>query len=564
VARLRPGAGRLVRVALVATAALAVGRPAVGQTVLVQVLGADTSQPLVGAIAQLVTPNGEVVASKLSDRNGRALFSGVAAGQYLVLAEMLGHSTGKSPVFGVVDGGSVPLVLRLETRAIAIEGVSVTAEAGPCQSRPAQEGRLLADLWDEARKALSAAALTDREGIYRYSLLKYERSLDAEGVVVDETQERQRGYMRTPFASRAVEDLARDGFVQRGTAEWVYEAPDAGTLLSDAFLNSHCFRLVDGGPERPTLIGLAFEPTGENEELPDISGTLWIDRDSVALQWIEYTYENLEPDVRPGDATGRVEFQRMPAGTWIVPEWWIRMPLVEVDVSRSDRRRRITGFHVSGGRVIEALEAGGRDLGRGVTTGAIEGIIVDSLGMPIRGVEVGTLGSNQTLFTNAQGRFNIVNLAEGTYRVRFVDADLLALGFQPPMVTRDVVGGVSSSLEFVMPTPAALLREACGAETEAGSSVLGGVVRDAVTDAPIPGASVRVTWSRVDLVATTGRRTDTGFETTTDGFGVYRFCSVPRREELTIVASVDGKDGPPTTLAISSEEEAHALVISWR
>jgi len=553
---------RVTRVALVATAALAVGRPVLGQTVLVQVVGADTSQPLIGAIAHLVTPSGEVVSSRLSDRNGRVLFTRLAAGQYLVRAEMLGHSTGESPVFGVVDGGSVPLVLRLEPRPIAIEGVAVTAEAGPCQSRPAQEGRLLADLWDEARKALSAAALTDREGLYRYSLLKYERRLDREGVVLDETQERQRGYMRTPFASRAVEDLTREGFVQRSTSEWVYQAPDAGTLLSDAFLDAHCFRLVDGGSERPTLVGLAFEPTGENEHLPDISGTLWIDRDSVALRWIEYTYENLEPDVRPGDATGRVEFQRMPAGSWIVPEWWIRMPLVEVEVGRSDRRR-ITGFHVSGGRVIEAVEAGGRDLGRGGTTGGIEGIVVDSLGMPIRGVEVGTAGSNQTLFTNAEGRFNLVNLAEGTYRVRFMHPDLTAWGFEAPTMTREVVGGVSSSLQFVMPSPATLLREACGTEAEPGTSSLGGVVRNAVTSEPVVGATVRVTWSRFDLAGPSGRRTESGFETTTDALGVYRFCSVPRREELTIVGVVDGKEGRVQRLAISSEEEAHLLLVSW-
>jgi hypothetical protein len=556
-----------MRVALVATVALVVGHPLLGQTVLVQVVGADTSQPLIGAIAHLVTPAGDVVSSRLSDRNGRVLFTRVASGQYRVRAEMLGHGDGESRVFGVVDGASVPLVLQLEPRAIAIEGVAVTAEAGPCESRPAQEGRLLADLWDEARKALSAAALTDREGIYRYSLLRYERSLDTDGVILDETQDRQRGYMRTPFASRAVEDLTRDGWVDRGITEWVYDAPDAQTLLSDAFLDTHCFRLVDGGADRPTLIGLAFEPTGENADLPDISGTLWIDRDSVALRWIDYTYENLQPEVRPGDATGRVEFQRMPAGTWIVPEWWIRTPLVEVDVSRSDRRTRITGFHVSGGRVIEALEAGGRDLGRGVTTGAIEGIVVDSLGMPIRGVEIGTVGSNQTLFTNAEGRFNIVNLAEGTHRVRFIDSDLAALGFEPPTVTREVVGGVSSSLEFVMATPGALLREACGTETEPGTSVLGGVVRNAVTSASIAGAMVRVQWSRLELNGASsgvvGRQAWTELSTTTDPFGVYRFCSVPRREELTVVASVDGVDGAPTRLAISSDEEVHTRTILY-
>jgi len=552
-----------IRAALIALAGVVLARPAHAQTVLVQVVGADNAQPLVGALAHLVDASGEVVASRLADRSGRALFAGVAPGRYRVRAEMLGHSTGESDVFGVADGGSVPLVLRLETHAITLAGVEVTAEAGPCEVRP-EEGRLLADVWDEARKALSATAAADREGAYRYSLVLYEQDLDVDGVIEDEEQTRQRGYMRTPFASRAVEELTDRGFVHRTTSEWDYYAPDAEVLLSDPFLDTHCLRLVIGDAEQEGLVGLQFEPTGENEDVPDISGTLWLDRDSVALRWLEYTYENLEPDVRPGDATGRVEFQRMPEGTWIVPEWWIRMPYVEVDVARSDRRRRITGFHKTGGRVMEIVAAGGRDLGRGVTTGAIEGIVVDSLGVPIKGVRVGTVGSSQTLFTNAEGRFNLVNLMEGTYRVRFIDPDLEALGLQPPEITREVLGGVSANIEFLMPKPGDLLREACGDEAEPGTAVLGGVVRDATTGQPIPNGTVRVTWSKFEIVgAGSFRNTQSGFETTTDGFGVYRFCSVPRREELTLVSSVDDMVSTASALAISSDEDAHLAVLSY-
>jgi len=558
-------ASRALRAAVIAAAFLGAGREAGAQSVLVQVLGADSSQPLVGALGHLVTPSGDAVVTRLADGNGRVLFTGLEPGRYRVRAEMLGHATEESEVFSVEEGGSVPLVLRLQSRAIPLAAVQVTAESGPCERRPAQEGRLLADVWDEVRKALSAAAVTDQQGIYRYSLITYEQDLDRNGVIVTDEQTPQRGYMRTPFASRAVEDLTEEGFVRRSASEWIYHAPDAGVLLSDPFLDTHCFRLVEGGPREAGLLGLAFEPTGENERLPDISGTLWLDRDSVALRWLEFPYENLEPEVRPGDATGRVEFQRMPEGAWIVPEWWIRMPLVEIESGRSDRRR-ITGFHRSGGRVVEILEAGGRDLGQGVSTGAIEGLVVDSLGLPLQGVRVGTAGSSQSIFTNAEGRFNLVRLAEGTYRIQFVDPDLEALGLESPTITREVAAGVSSYVEIIMPSPAALLKEACGAEAAPSTSVLGGVVRDAATGEPIEGATVGVRWSAIRLTGARsgviGRESYTEVRTTTNPLGVFFFCSVPRQTEMEVAVGVDEVEIAAETVTLGGEEEGRILVVT--
>lgn len=538
-----------------------------GQNVLVQVLAADTSQPLVGAVAHLLLPSGEVVASRLSDRNGRALFAGVAAGRYRVRAEMLGHTTGESSEFDVGAFASVPLAVRLEPRAIRLEGVEVTAEAGPCRMRPGDEGRLLADVWDEARKALSATAVAEDAGIYRYSLVTYDRELDADRAVLSEERGRQSGYMRTPFASQSVEDLTEHGFVQRDASEWTYYAPDAHVLLSDGFLDTHCFRLVDGGAEQAALVGLTFEPTGENEGLPDISGTLWLDRESVELRWLDLTYENLEPDVLPGDASGRVDFQRLPDGTWIVPEWWIRMPSVEVDAGRRDRRR-IIGFHQTGGRVLETVAAGGRELRSGETTGAIEGIVVDTLGLPIQAARVGWIGSGQVSFTDAEGRFNLTNVPEGTYRVRVATAGLDSLGLEAPTITREVGRGVSAYVEVHIPSPAELLVALCEGELEPGTSALGGVVRHADTDEPLPGATVRVRWSSIRATGATigvvAREEFTELRTTADERGGYRLCGVPRREELTLVASVDGEDGREQTLSLSDRQEAYLHVIRYR
>ena len=553
-----------MRFVLAVSAFVVPSPPASAQSVLVQVLSAETSQPLLGAVAHLISPSGEVVTSRLSNRTGRVLFAGVEGGRYSVRAEMIGHSAAVSEVFGVVAGGSVPLVLRLEPRAIPLAGVEVTAGAGPCRVRPREEGLLLAAVWDEARKALSATAVADQLGIYRYSLVMYEQEMDEDGVITAEEQTRRQGYMRSPFGSLAVEELTTEGFVHLSATDWTYFAPDAQTLLSDPFLDAHCFRLVNGGPEQGGLVGLSFEPTGENEGVADISGTLWLDRDSVALRWLEYTYENLEPDVRPGDATGRVEFQRMPEGTWIVPEWWIRTPLVLVEVGRRDRRR-IVGYRQTGGRVQEAVAAGGRDLARGVTTAGIEGIVVDSLGVPIQGVGVGSVGSSQTIFTNAEGRFNLVSLLEGSYRVRFSHPDIEALGLQPPEITQDVLGGVSAYVEFLMPSQADILRSSCGTEATSSTGTLGGTVRDASTGAPVQGAAVSVTWSQIELSGAPGgligRESYAGFETTTDRFGVYRFCSVPRRQELTLVSRVDGVEGTEQTFSLSGDEAARMQVI---
>ena len=548
---------------LVSAVALAPS-PARAQTVMVQVLSADTSEPLIGAVAHLLLPTGEAVRSRLTDRTGRALFAGLDAGRYFLRAEMLGHATGESDAFGVVTGASVPLVLRLQTRAIRLAGVEVTADAGPCRVRPREEGRLLADVWEEVRKALSAAAVTDAQGLYRYSLLTYERELDADHVVVSEEQATRRGYMRTPFASRPVEDLTVGGFVRKDAVEWTYYAPDAQVLLADAFLDTHCFRLIEGGPEETGLVGLAFEPTGENDDVSDISGTLWIDRESVELRWLDYSYENLGAAIRDGEASGHVEFQRMTEGAWIVPEWWIRMPL-EVDVGGPERPRRVTGFRQTGGHVLEILEAGGRDLGRGVRTGAIEGIVVDSMGLPMSGVQVGYVGSNQAVFTNAEGRFNMVGLDEGTYRVRFVEPQLGSFGYVPPPVVREIAGGVSSYVEFHMPSRGDMLEDMCRGEARPDTGVLGGVVREEGTERPVQGATVRVRWSQFEAtgasVGTVGREAYTALETTTDAYGFYRFCAVPRREELTVVTTVNGIEAAAGTLALSSREESRLHMI---
>ena len=86
----------------------------------------------------------------------------------------------------------------------------------------------------------------------------------------------------TPFRALAVENLLRNGFVRPDDEGSFYYAPDAGILLSDPFLDTHCMSLEEGKDEAEGLIGLSFEPT-EDRGVTDISGVLWLDPDPLDL-----------------------------------------------------------------------------------------------------------------------------------------------------------------------------------------------------------------------------------------------------------------------------------------
>lgn len=364
--------------ALLTAAALIPAVPAAGsaQTVLVHVLKAETSIPVVGALAHLVRGDQSVVRQSLTNGRGQALFVGIPEASYQVRVEMIGMTTVETESFEASEGASVTRVIRVESRAIELEGLDVALASDRCTVRPA-DGALVFQIWDEARKALAVASLTDERGRFRYETVKYERQIDREtGVVLEEERSRRGGFMKTQYESRPAEDLAEHGFVRKEGTRNLYLAPDASVLLSDTFLDTHCFHLADPAQAPPGLVGLGFRPTGEYRSVPDIAGVLWIDRETAELRWLQYTYVYLEPERTSPEVGGRVDFERMPDGTWIVREWWIRMPIMAVQPDFRGRPLRfIVRYQQTGGLVVDIREAGGRSLGRHARTGGVEGVV---------------------------------------------------------------------------------------------------------------------------------------------------------------------------------------------
>lgn len=551
---------RRILTAVALVLGIAAGAPPVqAQSVLSRVLDADTGAPVAGALAHLLDSHGETVRSILTDQIGRAMFVGVGEGAYRIRVEMIGRATTDTAPFEVGSGATEQIEIRLPSSAIVLDGIEVSADQR-CRIRP-EDGLGISRVWDEARKALEAASYTDRSDVYRYSTALYERDLDRDArVVLRETSSTRQAFQRVPFESRPAEDLVDRGFVQTdddgGTD---YFAPDATVLLSDAFLDSHCFRLEQGSDESEGLIGVAFEPvSGHGRNIADIAGTLWLDRETAELRWLSYRYVNILPGLATDLIGGRVEFRRMPDGTWIVPEWWIRMPrLVQDREPTGQPRLRIDGYRQSGGRVLEVRNTGGASLMRG-ETGAIEGFVQDSLGvLPMAGVRVGIVGSNQLVFTDDEGRFRITGLTDGVYRIRFVEARNEELGLDPAPIEREVSRGEVTSVFYRMPPLSDLLFEMCRAEAPPeGTAVLTGRVLQGPARASVSNATVAVRWEefRMDPRGTPDRRITgaevSGIETTTDSEGLYRICAVPEGRLLRATVTVGERELPADTLRI--------------
>src|SRR5438045_2756910 len=156
------------------------------------------------------------------------------------------------------------------------------------------------------------------------------------------------------------------------TSSDVYRTPDAGTLVSDQFVRSHCYAAIRGYGAESGLTGLEFKPA-RVVGLPELTGVLWLDPKENALRALNYDYVNLPIPLRIARTSGRVEFQQLANGQWIVPRWYIRMPRVARVVvtdarSASVSRDSLLGYQEVGGA---ARPAGTAARGQGPAAGVL-------------------------------------------------------------------------------------------------------------------------------------------------------------------------------------------------
>ncbi|HLL84189.1 MAG TPA: carboxypeptidase-like regulatory domain-containing protein [Longimicrobium sp.] len=421
------------------------------QTVSGTLVRADGGAPLAGATVTLLDEQGRPVAAASSRADGGFTLTAPAAGRYRVRADRVGHASTTSAAVALAAGETFTLRLEAGGRGVQLEGIKATAGDRGCVVNP-RAGARTAAVWEEARKVLSATRLSERNANTVYTIRRFRREMDGATAMTRSAQEdTTRGRSVVPFRSLPPEELARDGYVRREGRENVFFAPDAQVLLSDEFLDGHCFRVVPGSGAAAGMIGLAFEPV-RGRRLPDVQGTLWLDPASAELRFMEFAYTGLAGIATDEGWGGTVEFDQTGAGTWIVNRWTLRLPVVGRMVD--SRGRNLPNARAG---VVGISEVGAEVLGVGApaAAGVVTGTVFDSTrARPLAGAVVRLAGTGHTATTDAFGAFRIAEVPAGRYEVEFSHPRADSLQWKPVAAEVAVAAG-ESAVQLSLPRRAA-------------------------------------------------------------------------------------------------------------
>lgn len=522
--------------------------------------------PLAGAMVVVMELDGTVAGRGLTGAEGRFEIRVPHPGRYQARVDRIGYESITTRAFDTPPDGTYQRIL-VPIRAVELEGLDVSG-AKRCEVRP-DVGQVTARVWEEARKALEAARWTSESSRFDYTLLQFSRLWDAGGKDLrDETREFLERRGEAPYRSVSAEDLASRGFVREIFTDLLsYDAPDAGVLLSDAFLDTHCMRARRASSG---MVALDFEPVN-GRDVPEIKGTMWLDAATAELQRVEYLYVNLDRGRATGEAGGELEFIRSADGTWFVADWRVRMPLLEPGRTVGYRR---TGYEDKGGVVWRARDTSGTQVYQAVTA-RIAGLVLDSLGAPLPGVVLVPRGIPTRAESDALGAFVLDGLPEGLVRLDVAAPHLDTLGltaFDTALASVLPKGG-SKEIELQVPGVGDRMESFCDAERRDETSILLGRVR--VSGGSPEGMAVR--FSRVSgsgRLRLQERATPPGggvqsrwqhlgdtpwWEATLDARGLFMLCNIPNPSVVRVVV---GTEGQAAEADVTLETGASVVVVT--
>ncbi len=500
------------------------------QTISGDVIDQTSGLPVIGAFVLLIDEDSSVVDRSLTDAYGRFSVSALSPGRYALKSAIIGFRSTVSQYFDLVADQSIALQFVIPGFPISLP--TLVVEDNRTCGGPPEAGLAAATVWDEAKKALEAAYWTEQQGTLRHVTVQYERELDPQSLEIRQSHQRVVSdiYQGSPFRTGDPELLADSGFIHE-TAEnqWRHLAPDPSVLLSEAFADYHCFSTVRGEGDMVGYIGLEFEPD-PGREVPDIDGILWLDARTAELRFLDFGYTRTPYLIGADQVGGRLEFERLPQGPWVVRRWWIRMPI------HGTRRGAYSDFvneaylariKEDGGYIQEIQTLDGEVVGgRGVATISGRALNLQAGGEPLVGVEIVLVGTNYTTPTDNQGRFRFDGLPEGMYWLSYGPRTLSALGFVPPIVEVSIAIDESPFVTMAIPSISRLWTTLCpNSEFRTDVGILSGFIRDSVSLEPIPRAQVLAT--RIGGGLEGESQAELLGEGETDWAGYYRVCDVP-------------------------------------
>lgn len=552
---LRPSPTCLVLFLTVVGLATAGIRSAGAQEINGRIVAESSGEPIQGALVSLRDTAADRRATAFSGPDGGFEVKAPRSGTYRLRVERIGYRTWTSAPLELAAGETLRRTYRVPVRPVRLADLEVTGER-TCGT-PRDEGAVVARVWEEASKALDAARVSGEKGLYEFRVRAHDRELDPGARRVQ--KEDVRTYTtRTnqPFMSPPADQLAREGYFEGSLREGrTYYAPDVSTLLSDTFFATHCFRVErkgDGG-----LIGLRFEPA-PGRDVPEIAGTLWVEEGTAELRTLEYRYVNFGVDLDDRTGGGRLEFQPLPSGAWVIRRWRIRMPRLAAERAWwSERGRysyRVQSLHETGRVITEIRSPEGEllyDLEQATLTGRVRD---EADGAPVPDAVVRLEGTGRADTTGAGGRFRVTGLPAGRYTLAMDHPRLDSLGAEAREENVQLRAGEVTESRLTLPGRTALLAEKCGAGAATDSTVhVVGFVRGGGSGAAVPGARVALRRTDAGGREEGGERGILARTRSTPG-GAYWLCDVPVEGRVAVEARFLGREVDSGALAPGAGE----------
>lgn len=528
----------LCRSCLTLVALAMVSAQATAQGVTGVVSDQETRLPLAGALITIRDSVQRVAGRVLSDSSGRFAVR-VLPGRYQLEVEHIGYRKTTRPVASP-NTGFTTVDFQVEPAPIALDQIQVDARSHCRQASDPQTARL----WYFAKTALGSSAVTTGARMLRVRTYTRDRDLSLR-VVGDERMEFATMRGLRAFRAASVDSLLTHGFVQRRPQGDYFYGPDVEVLLSDQFVDVHCFR-VTRNPSRTGLVGLEFWP-GERGPARGIRGAMWLAEETGVLQFVEYSYTGLAADVDPRLAGGRVDFFPADAG-WLVRSWYIRMPRY-AEVSTAGRlRSTMVGARETGAEILSYDALTGDS---SIANGSISGMVFDSVRRePLAHATVYLSGTSYSTQTSTAGEFLFDAVPAGDYYVSFDHPVLAELPLFVTLVPVHVAADQTAHAELAVPSESGLLQQMCAAEqmAEAGARLGMTVPRlGAVTgrvrrgSSAVEQARVEVRWDPRMLPRRAPNREVTNQWAETDAHGSYLLCGVPTGVDVNMIVTVSAK-----------------------
>ena len=555
---------------LLPAAALLLVAPLVASAQVVRgtVSSAVANGRVAGAVVLLIDSSLTARARALTSDSGTFSIGAGAAGRFQLKVMRIGFHPTESPVFDLRRDTTIDVALA---DIPVVLPAFVTRDRNDCKLHPDTTDTGLATfaLWDQARTALLAAAITLEQHDYRFTKLLHLRIYDVrQGALRDIALRETVTHGTTPWTSLPAEQLRKDGYMAQDDSGMTFWAPDLDVLLSSYFTEAHCFHLAAATPDSG-LVGLDFEPAARPRHV-EIRGTLWFDAATKELRRLRFAFVNLPGSFGDTLLGGNVFFARLSNGAWILPSWSIRMPTPvrsgvfqtlspgwgPATTIRGHGRWRInTDFiRVAGGDVRGVRRGDDNDtvLWRGPTGGARITAVAETDTGPAAapGAFIRLAGSPYGGYADIRGQVRFEQVLPGPYLFEATSPlhDAVEASADRSVVTVRA-GELADGIVRLKPLAKAAA-EACGvSRLDRESGVLAGHVMQG--DEPV--AKVRVSLEWVGGEPSIESRDD----------GYFKFCNVPVGK-LILVRASHGSLMVTTTVTLTANEIVRPLELKLR